>query len=393
MAQGAAPVEDLRLGYLAIANEFINLAELKWCLEVQGESEPGTTLGKVLVREGYLSKQDLEYLQMIYAARREHGDDDQSDPLLTATELTIDRIERAVVARLGRSLRSGSFGRFKGLGQVGRGGMGLVLKVQDGEAQDAPIVALKILVGSGGANVKDIERFKKEAAIMAQIRHDNIVQIYDVGREKGLDYIVMEYIAGVSLHELLEEGLPTLVQSLEIARGIAAALEFIHKRAVFHRDLKPANIMLEDTGRPVLMDFGLAVFEKFEVSGRRKGSVGTPQYQPPEQADVSGKYGTIGPASDVYGLGATLYHLVTGQPPFIGTERNEIRRLVLTTDPPTARSISPRLPAEVDRLIMKCLAKRPEDRYATPYELGRDIDRVLPSVKRLQRPPGQRRLN
>jgi serine/threonine protein kinase len=366
-------VDDLRLGYLAITAEFINLAELKWCLQVQAESTPPPPLGKILVREGYLSQRDLEYLHMVFAARQQQGD--TVDPLLAARDLSIERIERAVVARLGRALKSGTFGRFKILGQVGRGGMGVVLKAQEADG-DAP-VALKLLVGSGGATVKDIERFKKEAAIMAQIRHTNIVKIHDVGREKGLDFIAMEYIEGVNLAELLDERLPTLDEALGTARDMCGALQFIHGRGIFHRDLKPANIMLEDTGRAVLMDFGLAVFDKFEVRGPKTGSVGTPQYQPPEQAEVGGRFGKIGPPSDVYGLGATLYHLLTGTAPFEGTDRAEIRRLVLTVEPPTPREVNAKIPADVEAVVLKAMSKQAADRFPTPGEMQKALDKII----------------
>ena len=367
-------VDDLRLGYLAITAEFINLAELKWCLQVQAESSPPPPLGKVLVREGYLAQRDLEYLHMVFSARRDKGD--PPDPLLMAKDLSIERIERAVVARLGRALRSGVFGRFKVLGQIGRGGMGVVLKAQEGDGGD--VVALKLLVGSGGATVKDIERFKKEAAIMTQIRHENIVQIFDgSGREKGLDFIAMEYIDGVSLAELLDERLLHLDEALSVARDMCGALQFIHTRGIFHRDLKPANIMLEETGRAVLMDFGLAVFDKFEVRGPKTGSVGTPQYQPPEQAEVGGRFGKITPASDVYGLGATLYHLLTGAPPFEGGDRAEIRKLVLTIEPKAPRALNPKIPPEIEAVVLKAMSKRPEERFTTPAVMQKELDRVI----------------
>ncbi|GIW73026.1 MAG: hypothetical protein KatS3mg102_2568 [Planctomycetota bacterium] len=373
-----AAVDDLKLGYLAIQAEFINLAELKWCLQVQAESAPPPPLGRVMVKEGYLSQRDLEYLYMLYAARQQRSD--PADPLLQAQELTIERIERAVVARLGRSLRAGRFGRFKILGQVGRGGMGLVVKAQDGDEPQP--VCLKLLVGSGVATVKDIERFKKEAAIMAQVRHPNIVQIFDVGREKGLDYIVMEFIDGESLAQLIDKRIPTVEEVLEVGREIAEALEFIHRRGIFHRDLKPANIMIERSGRAVLMDFGLAVFDKFEIDRPRTGSVGTPQYQPPEQAEVGGRYGKIGPYSDVYGLGATMYHLLTGAAPFQGTDRAEIRRLVLEVEPPSPRQLNKSIPPEVDLFIRKAMAKRPQDRIQTPGHAARILERLLARLRK-----------
>ncbi|RME73208.1 MAG: serine/threonine protein kinase [Planctomycetota bacterium] len=376
-AMAQQQVDDLKLGYLAIQAEFINLAELKWCLQVQAEMQPPPPIGHVLVKEGYLSQPDLEYLYMLYATRMRQKD--PTDPLMLAEDLTTERIERAVVARLGRSLRAGRFGRFKILGQVGRGGMGLVVRAQDGD--DPTPVCLKLLVGSGVATVKDIERFKKEAAIMAQVRHPNIVEIYDVGREKGLDYIVLEFIEGLSLADLIRERVPSVEEVLSIGREIAEALQFIHKRGIFHRDLKPANIMLEDTGRAVLMDFGLAVFDKFEIDRPKTGSVGTPQYQPPEQAEVGGRFGRIGPYSDVYGLGSTMYHLLTGTPPFQGSDRAEIRRLVLNVDPPSPRQLNRKIPPEVDRFVMKCMAKRPEQRYQTPGQAAKVLDRLLERLR------------
>lgn len=387
----AEAVDDLRLGYLAIQAEFINLAELKWCLQVQAETQPSPALGKVLVREGYLAQRDLEYLLMVYAARmkeaagQHEGGATPPDPLLFAPELTIERIERAVVARLGRALKSGVFGRFKILGQVGRGGMGVVLKAEDDQGEEP--VAVKLLVGAGGATVKDIERFKKEAAIMAQIRHPNIVQIYDVGREKGLDFIVMEFIDGISLAELLDERLPALEETLSTGRDMAAALQFIQQRGIFHRDLKPANVMLETSGRAVLMDFGLAVFDKFEVKGPRTGSVGTPQYQPPEQAEVGGRFGKIGPWSDVYGLAATLYHLLTGAPPFEGTDRGQIRRQVLTQEPPAIRTLNPKVPEPIAAVIERAMAKRSTERFATPAEFGKALAALLGKMQR----PGRKK--
>lgn len=394
----AESVDDLRLGYLAIQAEYINLAELKWCLQVQAETQPPPPLGKVLVREGYLDTRGLEYLLMVYAARmKEHaarealGDDEAGaappDPLLFAPagELSIERIERAVVARLGRALKSGVFGRFRILGQVGRGGMGVVLKAQDD--RDPEPVAVKLLIGSGGATVKDIERFKKEAAIMAQIRHDNIVQIYDVGREKGLDFIVMEFIDGISLAEMLDEKLPSIEETVSTGVDMCGALQFIHSRGIFHRDLKPANIMLETSGRAVLMDFGLAVFDKFEVKGPRTGSVGTPQYQPPEQAEVGGRFGKIGPWSDVYGLGATLYHLLTGSPPFEGTDRAQIRRQVLQSHPLPVRDMNPKVPPRVAAIVEKAMAKNSADRYATPAEMGRELAKVLAEMRVTKKKP------
>jgi serine/threonine protein kinase len=382
-------VDDLKLGYLAIQAEFINLAELKWCLQVQAECQPPPAIGRIMVKEGYLSQPDLEYLYMLYATRQRQKD--PSDPLMLADDLTTERIERAVVARLGRSLRGGRFGRFRILGQVGRGGMGLVVRAQDGD--DPQPVCLKLLVGSGVATVKDIERFKKEAAIMAQVRHPNIVEIYDVGREKGLDYIVLEFIEGISLAELLEERLASVEEVLSIGHEVADALQFIHRRGIYHRDLKPANIMLEDTGRAVLMDFGLAVFDKFEIDRPRTGSVGTPQYQPPEQAEVGGRFGKIGPYSDVYGLGSTMYHLLTGTAPFQGSDRAEIRRLVLHVEPPSPRQLNKDIPAEVDRFIMKAMAKQPKDRFQTPGQAAKVLDRLIDRLYGSPEPeqPGRRR--
>jgi serine/threonine-protein kinase len=131
------------------------------------------------------------------------------------------------------------------------------------------------------------------------------------------------------------------------------------------------------------MDFGLAVFDKFEVRGPKTGSVGTPQYQPPEQAEVGGRFGKITPASDVYGLGATLYHLLTGTPPFEGTDRAEIRKLVLTVEPKPPRALNPKIPPEAEAIVLKAMSKQPAERYATPQVMQKEIDKLI--AKREQR--------
>ncbi|MEZ6185108.1 MAG: serine/threonine-protein kinase [Planctomycetota bacterium] len=360
---------NLYVGLLAIRNEFINISELKHCLDVRRKihtkSKQALPLGEVLVQQRYLTPQDLEYLRMIEQAEPGH------QPTLADIEAEVDK----QIAELKPGVQ---FAHYKILGELGRGGMGIVLRAVDVEREDMP-VALKILIGGNSATVRDIERFKKEATVMAPLLHPGIVKILEVGRHKGMDFIAMEFVEGVSLKQLVGDKPLSGDEALFVIKSAAEAVGFMHSHGIIHRDIKPENIMVRPTGEAVLMDFGLAGWEKIEILAGR-GSIGTPMYQPPEQADVGGPFGKISEASDVYGLGATLYFLITARHPFLGRSVKEVREKIKKVPPDSPRKLNPKLHAAVDALCLRCLRKRQGERFATPKELADHADKVLPLV-------------
>jgi serine/threonine protein kinase len=368
---------NLRLGLLAIRNEFVNLSELKHCIDVRkklhAKSQQELDLGDVLVQQRYLTPQDLEYLHMQLGA----ADGQTIDLALIEAEFDKHVAE----------LKPGcEFGNYKIEEEIGRGGMGIVFRatrLDDPEEE----CALKILIGGKDATVRDIERFKKEATVMAPLLHSGIVKIHEVGRHKGLDFIAMEFIEGVSLKELVgEKPLPDDM-ALMIIRSGAEAVAFMHSHGIIHRDIKPENIMVRPDGTAVLMDFGLAGWDKIEVLAGR-GSIGTPMYQPPEQADVGGPFGKISEASDVYGLGATLYYLLTARHPFLGKSVAEVRQKIKTAPPDPIGQSNDKVHAAAEALCLRCLKKRQGERFGTPKELVENIDKVLSLL--LQGDPGGR---
>jgi serine/threonine protein kinase len=359
---------DLHLGLLAIRNEYVNLSELKHCIDVRkkaiAKGQPAGDLGDVLVQQRYLTPQDLEYLHMIRAG-------DASTP-----GVDLGAIEAEFNQHVAELKPGAEFAAYHIDEEIGRGGMGIVFRATPTEGSTGESVALKILIGGKDATVRDIERFKKEATVMAPLIHPGIVKIMEVGRQKGLDFIAMEFVEGVSLKDLVgEKPLPDDL-ALLVIRSAAEAVSFMHSHGIIHRDIKPENIMVRPDGSAVLMDFGLAGWDKIEVLAGR-GSIGTPMYQPPEQADVGGPFGKISEASDVYGLGATLYFLLTARHPFLGKSVQEVRQKIKQTPPDPLGQSNPKVHAAVEGLCLRCLKKRQNERFATPRELVENVNKVL----------------
>ncbi len=368
MSEHALDEPNLHLGLLAIRNEFVNLSELKHCLDVRrkihAKSGQVLDLGEVLVQQRYLTPQDLEYLHMLEGAQ----------PL--EQPIQMEAIEAEFEQHVAELKPGSRFGDYAIEAELGRGGMGIVFKAGN-TTKEGQACALKILIGGKDATVRDIERFKKEATVMAPLIHPGIVKIYEVGRHKGLDFIAMEYVDGVSLKEVVGEKPLAADLSLLSIRSAAEAVAFMHSHGIIHRDIKPENIMLRaNDGSSVLMDFGLAGWDKIEILAGR-GSIGTPMYQPPEQADVGGPFGKISPASDVYGLGATLYYLLTARHPFLGRSVKEVREKIKSQPPDPIRNLNAKVPPTAEALCLRCLKKRQEERFQGPKELIDQVDNVL----------------
>jgi eukaryotic-like serine/threonine-protein kinase len=262
---------------------------------------------------------------------------------------------------------------FEILGALGHGGMGAVYKAR--QVRLNRLVALKMILAGEHADGETRRRFKAEAEAVARLQHPNIVEIYEVGEHGGRPFLVLELCAGGTLAKRLN-GTPLQPhQAAETARALALAVDAAHRQGVVHRDLKPSNVLLTAEGILKIADFGLA--KRLDDTAQRTVSgavVGTPSYMAPEQA---GKAGQVGPAADVYALGAILYELLTGRPPFRAADPLDTLLQVLRDEPVPPRRLAPQVPRDLETIALKCLAKEPRKRYPSAGELADDLERYL----------------
>jgi WD40 repeat protein len=273
------------------------------------------------------------------------------------------------------------------LGELGRGGMGVVYKARHVALNR--VVALKMILSGGYASQEERQRFRAEAEAVAQLQHPNIVQVYEVGEYQGHPYFSLEFCPGGSLASRLD-GTPW--QAREAARlmeTLARATQAAHAKGLVHRDLKPANVLLAEDGTPKVTDFGLAK-RLGEAGQTESGAVmGTPSYMAPEQA--GGQSRQVGPAADVYALGAVLYELLTGRPPFRGATSLDTLWLVLNTEPVPVRQLQPKVPRDLETVCLKCLEKNVARRYGSAAALAEDLRRFGAGEPVAARPTGRLR--
>ena len=256
------------------------------------------------------------------------------------------------------------YGHLVRVARVGHGGMGTVWRAWDTNLRRW--VAMKFVAASQ-------RHLLKEARLGAKLTHPNIVPIYDVvGEESGEPYLVMKFIEGGTLYDFIGEITPD--RAAELLMQVAHAVQYAHERSVIHRDLKPKNILIEADGRPVVSDFGLA--RDLVTSGTGVGLVvGTPAYIAPEQVTEGAP--PAGPAADVYGLGATLYHVLTGRPPYEGDAPDRILEQIRDVAPPAPRGVNPDIPPNLERIVLRAMERNVQKRYTSAAEMAMDLDRFL----------------
>jgi len=272
---------------------------------------------------------------------------------------------------------------------LGRGGMGIVYHAR--HLQLKRDVALKMLLSGSYASRRDHLRFLREAESSAALRHPNIIQVYDIGEVDGHPYYTMEYISGGTLAEQIAGGMQPARDSAKLVAALARAVQAAHESGIVHRDLKPANILMTTEGLPKISDFGLARWLDRESSLTNTGArIGTPSYMAPEQ--LRGGAAAAGPAVDHFALGAILYEMLTGHPPFRAETVSDTERKLATEEAEPPSRFNSKVPRDLEVICLKCLEKAPQARYASAGDLADDLERFLRHEPIYARPvaPGER---
>jgi eukaryotic-like serine/threonine-protein kinase len=266
---------------------------------------------------------------------------------------------------------------------LGRGGMGVVYAGHQVNLQRT--VAIKMIRSGALASPEEVQRFYAEARSAAKLDHPHIVTVYQCGEQDGHHYFSMDYVRGLDLAKMIQDGAMECRRAARYVRDVARAIQYAHDQGVLHRDLKPANVLVDENDQVHITDFGLAKLVGHETGLTATGAaLGTPSYMPPEQA--AGRTDEHDYRTDVYSLGAVLFALVTGKPPFQGNSVVQTLMQVLHRSAPLARQVHPGVDQDMETIIAKCLHKTPENRYATAAALADDLDRYLQGAPILARP-------
>jgi serine/threonine protein kinase/Tfp pilus assembly protein PilF len=304
---------------------------------------------------------------------------------ITATEAdeggSAENVEVNAAAAAGHSKKAqhaagtvGELGDYELLKVVGRGGQGVVYRAHQKSLNRT--VALKMISVGSWATEAHLKRFRREAEAAASLEHPGIVPIHEVGESDGSWYFSMRFVEGGQLDQVIKREPMSIRQAAELISKVARTVHYAHEHGILHRDIKPGNILLDAKGEPLLTDFGLArLVEAESTVTRTKEVMGTPSYMAPEQA--VGNNAAVNSATDVYGLGAVLYQLLTGHPPFAGGTTYETIKLVLDTEPRQPRSLNPKIDRDLSTICLKCLEKDPKRRYSSALALAEDLERWL----------------
>src|SRR5437899_3263373 len=292
-----------------------------------------------------------------------------------------ENVEANAVAAARRSKKAaraaemlGELGDYELVEEVGRGGQGVVFRARQKSLNRT--VALKVISLGQWASTAHLKRFRREAEAAASLDHPSIVPIYEVGEREGACYFSMKFVEGGQLDEVVKRAPMSIRQAAELIAKVARTVHYAHEHGILHRDIKPGNILLDAKGEPLLTDFGLGrLVEAESTITRTREALGTPSYMAPEQA--AGEQRKLSNATDVYGLGAVLYQLLTDHPPFAGGTTYETIKLLLDTEPRQPRLLNPKIDRDLSTICLKCLEKDPQRRYPSALALAEDLERWL----------------
>jgi WD40 repeat protein/serine/threonine protein kinase len=338
----------------------------------------------------------LEVIEAEHRQRRERGDIPVLEKYARRFPALAERLaDRLTGATLGAGAMGGSRATAAPLPQVpgyemlavlGAGGMGVVYQARHIKLQR--IVALKMIKGGTQVSADDLQRFRTEGEAVGRLQHPNVVQIHEVGEHHGLPFFTLEYCGGGSLASKLNGTPLPAMAAARLTETLARAMAAAHQKQIVHRDLKPHNVLLAEGGVPKITDFGLA--KKLDAGAHQTqgGAIlGTPSYMAPEQA--RGELEGVGPLADVYALGAILYEMLTGRPPFKAAKPLDTVLQVLSHEPVAVRRLQPKVPRDLETICLKCLRKEPAKRYTMALELAEDLRRFLGGEPIQARPVGK----
>jgi eukaryotic-like serine/threonine-protein kinase len=414
---GDAPT-DMLFGLIALHNDLVAPAVIPAALKAQ-VLEPSRTLAELLVTQGALTPAQCELVETLSGEylNRHGGDAERSVATLIATPSARERLDRLGVPELTDNLIAGAslgstasleldsrlddpdrtllaptnvvvdarpkIAGYEILEVLGAGGMGIVYKARQ-ERLDR-FVALKMIRAGAGARAEDLVRFETEAKAVAAIEHSNIVKIFEIGEQDGLPFFSLEYLAGGNLAKKIGGKPQPSDEAARIIEVLARAMYVAHEHKVIHRDLKPANVLFAADGTLKITDFGLVKRLESDSGQTRSGSIlGTPSYMAPEQA--RGESQSVGPAADQYALGAILYELLTGRPPFQGTSVLDTLDMVRSKEPVPPSQLQPKTPRDLETICLKCLEKDIARRYPDVLAQAEDLRRFLAGETILARP-------
>jgi serine/threonine protein kinase len=342
----------------------------------------------------------LDLIYQEYIIRRERAENpdpaefctrfpDVAEPLMlqfgvhAAIEPTTERRGHSVPASNAMPEPLEEIGGYEIMRVLGRGGMGVVYQARDLEL--GRIVAIKTIAQGRYATPDQRERFRAEALAIARLRHPGIISIHAIAEYESQPYLSLEFAAGGNLAQKLVEKPVAAREAAELLETLGRAVHAAHLAGIVHRDLKPSNVLLTAEGKPKISDFGLAKLLDADSERTVSGQImGSPSYMAPEQAE--GRAKQVGPSADIYALGAILYHALTGRPPFLCEFPLETLKLVSSADPVLPRQLRPDIARDLESICLKCLEKRPTDRYVTADELAEDLRRFLDGRPILARP-------
>jgi eukaryotic-like serine/threonine-protein kinase len=415
---GDAPT-DLLFGLIALHNDIVAPAVIPGALQAQA-LEPGRTLADTLVAQGALSAVQRELIESLSGEclRRHDGDTRRTISTLIASPSARERLAQLGVPELTDSMTAdlspastvavngetaahhdldrtlapspgavelprAQIAGYEILEVLGVGGMGIVYKARQPRLDR--FVALKMIRGGASARAEDLARFEIEAKAVAAIEHSNFVRIFEIGEHEGLPYFSLEYLPGGSLAKKIDGKPQPFDEAARIVEVLARAMHVAHEHKVIHRDLKPTNILFAADGTLKIADFGLVKRLEDDSGHTSSGSIlGTPSYMAPEQA--RGESHRVGPAADQYALGAILYELLTGRPPFQGTSVLDTLDMVRDREPVPPSQLQPKTPRDIDTICLKCLEKDISRRYPDALALAEDLRKFRSGETILARP-------